>query len=98
MIHDCDMWIDFLPKFLDSEHELSQNYYGHSRTHYRIIPGIINFQQNRQEIRNQTYQQFVEFWDSVQENLLWQSLFDHLSENYPVEMVSTVQIQRNISI
>ena len=41
VIHDCDMWIDFLPQFLDSEHELSQNYYGHSRTHYRIIPGIL---------------------------------------------------------
>jgi CHAD domain-containing protein len=98
VIHDCDMWIDFLPLFLDSEHELSQNYYGHSRTHYRIIPGIVNFQQNRQHIRNQTYQQFVEFWDSLQKNLLWQSLLDYLSENYPVEMVSTVQIQRNISI
>ncbi len=67
VIHDCDMWIDFLPQFLDSEHELSQNYYGHSRTHYRIIPGILNFQQNRQEIRNQTYQQFVAFWDSLQQ-------------------------------
>ncbi len=98
VIHDCDMWIDFLPQFLDSEHELSQNYYGHSRTHYRIIPGILNFQQNRQDIRNQTYQQFVEFWDSLQKNLLWQSLLDYLSENYPVEMVSTVQIHRNISI
>ena len=98
VIHDCDMWIDFLPLFLDSEHELSQNYYGHSRTHYRIIPGIVNFQQNRQHIRNQTYQQFVEFWDSLQKNRLWQSLLDYLSENYPVEMVSTVQIQRNISI
>jgi CHAD domain-containing protein len=98
VIHDCDMWIDFLPQFLDSEHELSQNYYGHSRTHYRIIPGILNFQQNRQEIRNQTYQQFVAFWDSLQEIRLWQRLLDYLSENYPVEMVSTVQIQRNISI
>jgi CHAD domain-containing protein len=98
VIHDCDMWIDFLPQFLDSEHELSQNYYGHSRTHYRIIPGILKFQQNRQEIRNQTYQQFVAFWDSLQEIRLWQRLLDYLSENYPVEMVSTVQIQRNISI
>jgi CHAD domain-containing protein len=98
VIHDCDMWIDYLPHFLDSEHELSQNYYGHSRTHYRIIPGIMNFQQNRQEIRNQTYQQFVEFWDSLQENHLWQGLFDHLSENDPAEMVSTVQIQRNLSV
>jgi hypothetical protein len=58
----------------------------------------VNFQQNRQHIRNQTYQQFVEFWDSLQKNLLWQSLLDYLSENYPVEMVSTVQIHRNISI
>jgi CHAD domain-containing protein len=98
VIHDCDMWIDFLPQFMDSEHVLYQNYYGHSRTQYRIIPGILNFQQNRQEIRNQTYQGFVKFWDSLQKSLLWQSLSDHLSENYPVEMVSTVQIQRNISI
>jgi hypothetical protein len=97
VIHDCDMWIDFLPQFLDSEHELSQNYYGHSRTHYRIIPGIVNFHQNRQEIRNQTYRQFVEFWDSLQNNHLWQTLFDHLSEYYPAEMVSSAQIQRNLS-
>jgi CHAD domain-containing protein len=98
VIHDCDIWIDFLPQFLDSEHELSQNYYGHSREHYRIIPGVLHFQQNRQEIRNLTYQQFVLFWDASQKNLLWQTLLDHLSENHPVEMVRTMQIQRNVSI
>jgi CHAD domain-containing protein len=97
VIHDCDMWIDFLPQFLDSEHKYAQTYFGHSHSHYRIIPGILDFQQNRNETRNQTYQQFVEFWDTLQEKLLWQSLFDHLSENFPAEMINTVQIQRNIS-
>jgi CHAD domain-containing protein len=98
LIHDCDMWIDFLPQFLDSEQKYTQNYYGHSHSHYRIIPGIMDFQQNRNETRIQTYQQFVEFWDTLQKKLLWQSLFNHLSENFPVEMVNTIQIQRNISI
>ena len=96
-IHDCDMWIDFLPLFLDSELEMSKKYYGHSRTHYRIIPGIMNFLHNRQNTRIRIYDQFGEFWDSLQENQLWQRLFNHLSENHPVQKVNTIQIQRNLS-
>jgi CHAD domain-containing protein len=93
-IHDCDTWIDFLPFFLESEKAFTMEYYGHSRAHNRIIPGVTIYHQNRQFTRLRLYQQFVEFWDGQQKKTTWQKLTDHLKEYHPVEKTSETQILR----
>lgn len=95
-IHDCDVWIDFLPIFLESEMFLADEYYGHHRYHYRIVPGITIFHQNILENRVNIYQHFVEYWDSLQENRTWQRLTDYLAKNYPVETLPAAEMQQPI--
>jgi CHAD domain-containing protein len=95
-IHDCDMWIDFLPLFLDTEKAFTMEYYGHSRSHNRIIPGIMIYHQNRQFTRIRLYEQFVDYWDSLQKKRTWQRLTDNLANNYPVEKTSVVEVERPV--
>jgi CHAD domain-containing protein len=92
-IHDCDMWIDFLPLFLDAEKKFTMEYYGHSRSHNRIIPGVMIYHQNRQFTRIRLYEQFVDYWDSLQKKRTWQRLTDHLAKHYPVEKTTVDEMQ-----
>lgn len=93
-IHDCDVWIDFLPFFLDAEKAFTQEYYGHSRSHRRIIPGVMIYHQNRLSTRTRLYQQFIQSWDSIMRKKSWLRLSNHLAKYYPVEPTTIVEIPR----
>ena len=95
-IHDCDMWIDFLPKFLDAEKVFSQEFYGYSRPHYRVIPGVMVFYRDRQTTRNRIYQDFGDHWDLLQKKRTWQRLKLHLEKCYPVERTMITEIKHPI--
>lgn len=91
-IHDCDVWLDFLPRFLEMERELTLEFFGHTRSYNRIVPGIMIYHGNRQSTRQRIYQDFVASWDSLQKKQLWAKLSDHLDRNSPVEKTRTSHI------
>ena len=93
-IHDCDVWIEFLPFFLETERVFTIDYFGHTRSYNRIIPGIMIFHENRQSTRQRIYQEFVSSWDSMQKKHTWERLSDHLDQNFPVERTRTLHIER----
>jgi len=73
-IHDCDMWMDYLPKLLEKERQRTLKFYGHTEFFYRIIPGFQLFLQDRQDSRNNEYQNFLQFWQVLKENETWRKL------------------------
>jgi CHAD domain-containing protein len=73
-LHDCDVWISFLPGFEEKERQRIQKFYGHSRPVYRIIPGIQYFLQNRVSARNDAYRSFLKVWRKWREDELWLGL------------------------
>jgi CHAD domain-containing protein len=79
-IHDCDVWIQFLPEFLIKEQKRSEKFYGTSRYFNRVVPGIQYFINNQQEKRNQVYSEFVSQWQSWKEENLWESLKSNVSK------------------
>ncbi len=46
-IHDCDVWCEFLPRFLQKEAQKTLNFYGSERPFQFISPGIHHFLENR---------------------------------------------------
>src|SRR5262249_16846334 len=66
-IHDCDVWAHDLPQFLATERERTLAYFGQTEPLTPLVPGILALQHNRQQYRAQRYQQFVAFWNQVQE-------------------------------
>lgn len=74
-IHDADVWSRKLEKFLVTERERTRKYYGHTRPFQLLVPGIHYFQENRQQNRQQHYQDFLRQWEEWKHDNLWGGLY-----------------------
>lgn len=70
-VHDCDVWIEFLPSFYESEKKRMQKFYGHTRPLHYLKPGLDYFQANRQAERDRLYKEFLENWRQWHQEELW---------------------------
>ena len=73
-IHDCDVWILYLPEFIEKERQRTLKYFGHTRSMSRLTPGLNFFLQDCQERRVKNYQGFVAFWQETRDQQVWQNL------------------------
>jgi CHAD domain-containing protein len=73
-IHDCDVWVQVLPRFMEEERARTLEYFGHTRSFGRLAAGLMYLQQERQQHRAERYQEFVEFWRQTQKQDVWGGL------------------------
>jgi len=73
-IHDYDVWIDFLPVFLQEERQRTLDFFGNDRSFKRAIPGIQHFAEDRQALRDARYLEFTGEWKRWQEEAVWDNL------------------------
>lgn len=73
-IHDCDVWIENLPHFLDEERRHMAEYFGHTRSFPRLKMGIDYFRQDRYDKRQNLFTQLVDSWDRWENEGLWNNL------------------------
>ncbi|MGV8026934.1 MAG: CHAD domain-containing protein [Anaerolineaceae bacterium] len=71
LIHDCDMWIAFIPVFMESEKQRIVRYYGRSSALNRLIPGFEYIVQNRQIERDRIYTDFIQDWQKLRTEEIW---------------------------
>ncbi len=76
LLHDCDVWLTYLPKFIEKEKQRTIKYFGYTRPMKRLLPGLNYFQNNRAEVRLNTYTEFVALWDQWQADRFWQPFMD----------------------
>jgi CHAD domain-containing protein len=70
-IHDDDVWVDWLPKFINEERTRIEDYFGHSGPLDRLLPGLHFLIKDRQQAREDAYQRFLLTWSSIQEEDAW---------------------------
>jgi CHAD domain-containing protein len=87
-IHDCDVWIDTLPRFLEAEQERTLVYFGSATPFEPLRAGILALHLNRQQQREQDYQEFVMFWDQLQAQGVWERLRQTLAAPHAAAEVS----------
>jgi CHAD domain-containing protein len=73
-IHDCDVWRDHLPQFVEAERARTLAYFGHTESFEPLVSGMHAFGANRQRYRAQRYQDFVAFWQELSTRQLWERL------------------------
>jgi CHAD domain-containing protein len=81
-IHDCDVWLYYLPVFLEDETSLALEYSGNARIISRIRPGIGLLQKERDEFRIKRYAEFRQAWEDSSE--VWQALSDFLNSDHKI--------------
>jgi putative phosphoesterase len=73
-IHDYDVWIDFIPKFIvDIKLELASAV-GSNEDISAVENGLLKFLQDIQEMRRSKYREFVSFWEDTKKNQTFESL------------------------
>jgi CHAD domain-containing protein len=77
-IHDCDVWVTFLPDFIAQEKGRIQHYLGHTRSLKLLLPGIEYFQKNRQEERKRLFANYQRTWKKWRKSEMWLNLRTNL--------------------
>ncbi len=73
-IHDDDIWVSWLPKFIEEEKARVEEYFGNTSALNKLLPGINHLIENRQKDRDETYQSFIATWDTLQSENAWEYL------------------------
>lgn len=73
-IHDCDVWISFLPEFMEKEMRRVKTYYGYSSPFSRIKPGIEYLIKDRERERTRLYKSFIKEWKKWKFDETWLNL------------------------
>jgi CHAD domain-containing protein len=79
-IHDGDVWIDTLPRFLEEEQARTLAYFGSTAPFEPLRAGILALHHNRQQQRVQDYQEFVTLWEQLQAQGVWEGLRQTLAD------------------
>jgi CHAD domain-containing protein len=73
-VHDCDVWQEFLPRFLEEERTRAQEYFGAPDPVAAFVPGLRALEEDRRQQRLHTYYIFRRFWELTQEKSIWERL------------------------
>jgi CHAD domain-containing protein len=73
-IHDSDVWAGSLPAFIEKERHRTLNYYGNTRLMSILLPGLEFFGRDRLENREQHYQAFLAYWQTLKADETWRKL------------------------
>jgi CHAD domain-containing protein len=78
-VHDCDVWIEFLRQFEETERGRTREYFGHARPFARLYPGLEYFLAERQHCRQQLFAQTVVYWKHARRHGICEHLQAQLS-------------------
>jgi CHAD domain-containing protein len=73
-IHDCDVWVVWLPEFIALEQNRRQGHFSHARRVKRLLPGIHHLIEDRKLARQQAYHAFIENWQKQKDEQTWEKL------------------------
>jgi CHAD domain-containing protein len=92
-LHDCDVWMDYLPQFMEDERAYSLNYFGHDDTFRILEPGLLHLQEHLRERRSAIYKEFVAYWKDIQEQNIWNDLKQFIQLTFNEKSKNQVNIK-----
>lgn len=92
-VHDCDVWIAFIPEFLSEEQERTIQYFGNARSLKTFEPGLAYLKQERDYHRGVRYAEFIDLWQAHLEAGTWAQILS-LTESilFPVATTTPTKI------
>lgn len=94
-IHDADVWIALIPRFIQEERERIEVYFGNDRPLRRLLPGLEAFKANRSEKRKADYQRFLEMWQQAEQEQVWGELLKLI--NAPLDIEAVMKALRQVT-
>ncbi|MDQ1328379.1 MAG: hypothetical protein QG641_1664 [Candidatus Poribacteria bacterium] len=72
--HDCAVWVEYLPQFLEQEKVLTFEYFGNTRSFNRLKSGILYLQENRRKYQAECYENLVNLWKYEKDQDVWKNM------------------------
>lgn len=69
-MHDCDVWLDVLPGFMEEEEARVASFFGHTGFMRFIRPGLLHLAEDRRSRRKELYGLFSLHWKGMKEDNL----------------------------
>ncbi len=79
-LHDCDIWLERLPRFVERESDRHERFFGHRRGLKRLADGIEHLRAERAAERQRVYERFAEVWHKQENKGLWPDLRKRLTD------------------
>ena len=73
-IHDNDVWVAWLPKFIEKEQVRIEEYFGTNEPLTPLLPGLNYFIEDRQRVRDEDYHTFLSTWETLHYENTWKIL------------------------
>jgi CHAD domain-containing protein/alkylated DNA nucleotide flippase Atl1 len=70
-LHDCDVWVETLPLFLEEEKARTLAYFGDAEPFKALVPGVMDLRDQRRQRRVQHYEAFEALWQRAQDEDVW---------------------------
>ncbi len=84
-LHDCDVWLQTLPEFLESERQRMIEYCGDAKGMKRVARGIETLIEVRRADRQELYSAFVALWKQTVRDSVWDNLRQRLRDTMPAD-------------
>ncbi len=88
-IHDLDVWIAFIPQFIEEERARIVDYFGNPRPLRRLLPGLEAFRQSCIDKREATYREFLADWAEIEKGKTWNNLLKLI--NTPLDLEAALR-------
>lgn len=89
-IHDCDVWLEYIPEFIEKERNRIISFYGNPSPMNLLMPGIEFFQQDCLAKRNALYENFVQEWENWKKEIIWENLYNNINmPSFPIDAISS---------
>jgi len=88
-IHDDDVWVSWLPKFIIKEEARIEDYFGNTGPLNRLLPGIKFLIEDRKNSRAKEYQSFLTTWQTLQDENAWNAIKEII--NTPINVEAALQ-------
>jgi CHAD domain-containing protein len=73
-VHDCDVWIGYVPWFIEKERARTLRYFGEAVPAQAFVPGLYALEEDRRQQRWRSYYIFRHFWELTQEKGIWEHI------------------------
>jgi CHAD domain-containing protein len=73
-VHDCDVWIGYVPWFIEKERTRTLAYFGEAVPAQAFLPGLHALEEDRRQQRLRSYYMFRRFWELTQEKGIWEHI------------------------
>jgi CHAD domain-containing protein len=74
VIHDCDVWVELIPKFIEKEKRRTVIYFGNGKAFYPLLPGLNHFIKDIKKLRASEYESFIKQWTEIKLSGYWENI------------------------